>query len=139
MFFRGFLATSLVASLMTTTHGQSTVSITINNGTIVGTRNETSNVDKFLGIPYAQPPINDLRLRQAVPIQQSFGTLRADAFGASCYGARNPSNSSEDCLTLNIWRPAGVFQNETLPVLVWIYGGGFMTGYTVSILLESVD
>jgi carboxylesterase type B len=117
---------------------QPTVKIT--NGTVVGLTNTTSHIDKFLGIPYAQPPVGDLRLRQALPLNTSFGTLAANNFGPACYGNGNP-NPSEDCLTLNIWRPSAAAKqrdnglaegsSESLPVFVWLYGGGLMSGYTV--------
>lgn len=61
------------------------------------------------------------------------GTLNATAFGPACYGRVNP-NPSEDCLTLNIWRPSDASAangNTLLPVLVWFYGGGLAGGYTV--------
>lgn len=109
------------------------VSVTIANGTLVGAEDSASGVQRFLGIPYAQPPIGDLRLRQARPLSTSFGTLAADAFGLSCYGSGLQPNASEDCLTLNIWRPT---ENRTettklLPVLMWLFGGGLAAGYTV--------
>ncbi|KAK8066825.1 Ricin B-type lectin domain-containing protein [Apiospora hydei] len=110
-----------------------TVSVTIANGTLVGLEDGASGVQRFLGIPYAQSPVGDLRLRQAKPLASSFGTLPADAFGSSCYGSRAQPNASEDCLTLNIWRPDGkkAQGNGSLPVLVWLYGGGLTAGYTV--------
>jgi carboxylesterase type B len=89
-------------------------------------------VQRFLGIPYAQPPVGKLRLQHAVPLNVSFGTLYANSFGPACYGEGNP-NPSEDCLTLNIWRPINTsVKADKLPVLVWFYGGGLIQGYSVS-------
>jgi acetyl esterase/lipase len=141
MFFNRLATAFLVIAHLTLTFCQSTqVSVTIANGTILGSHDSADNIDKFLGIPYAEPPVGDLRLRQAMPLQQSFGTIQASAFGAACYGSRNPTNSSEDCLNINVWRPSSIVQNETLPVLVWIYGGGFTNGYTVRIpTMSSVE
>ncbi|KAK8047988.1 alpha/beta-hydrolase [Apiospora saccharicola] len=117
------------------------VSVTVANGTLVGVEDSKSDVQKFLGIPYAQPPIGDLRLRQARPLNSSFGTLQANAFGHSCYGAGSQPNASDDCLTLNIWRPPGkgAEAKELLPVLVWLYRGGLAAGYTSDPLFEGTN
>jgi carboxylesterase type B len=108
-------------------------SVRIANGTINGILDNSNGVEKFLGLPFAEPPIGDRRLRQAGPLQESFGTLQADKFGPGCISARNQSDESEDCLTLNIWRPAAIARsNVSLPVLVWLYGGSLTSGNTVS-------
>jgi hypothetical protein len=107
-------------------------SVNIANGTVNGVTDDDSGVEKFLGIPFAQPPVGDRRLRQAAPLKQSFGTLEADSFGPSCVSARDQGPESEDCLTLNIWRPLSATKgNVSLPVLVWLYGGSLTSGYTV--------
>ncbi|KAK7910656.1 alpha/beta-hydrolase [Apiospora marii] len=115
--------------------------VTIANGTVTGVEDSASGVQKFLGIPYAQPPVGDLRLRQAKPLATSFGTLAADAFGSSCHSSRSQPNASEDCLTLNIWRPTGQEAAATgpLPVLVWLYGGGLTAGYTADPRFEGTN
>ncbi|KAK8017794.1 Alpha/Beta hydrolase protein [Apiospora rasikravindrae] len=117
------------------------VSVTVANGTLVGVEDSATGIQRFLGIPYAQPPIGDLRLRQAKPLATSFGTWPADAFGSSCYGSRAQPNASEDCLTLNIWRLTGkqAQENGSLPVLVWLYGGGLTAGYTSNPLFEGTN
>lgn len=108
-------------------------SVNIANGTVNGVTDNDSGVEKFLGIPFAEPPVGDRRLRQAAPLEQSFGTLEADKFGPSCISARDQGPESEDCLTLNIWRPLSAAKsNVLLPVLVWLYGGSLTSGYTVS-------
>ncbi|KAK6835108.1 alpha/beta-hydrolase [Apiospora arundinis] len=124
--------------------GADSVSVTITNGTLVGVvdDNGISTVNRFLGIPYAKPPTGDLRLRHATPLDASFGTLQASAFGPSCYGSGPQPNASEDCLTLNIWKPAKSENMETnalLPVLVWFYGGGLAAGYTSNTLFEGTN
>jgi carboxylesterase type B len=102
------------------------------NGTVDGVADKDSGVEKFLGIPFAEPPVGDRRLRQAAPLERSFGRIEADKFGPSCISARNQGPESEDCLTLNIWRPFDAAKsNVTLPVLVWLYGGSLTSGYTV--------
>jgi hypothetical protein len=126
---------ALTAALVVPAIGtcQSVPSVTIANGTVTGINDATNHVQRFLGIPYAQPPVANLRLRQAVPLNSSFGTLNATAFGASCYGTKAQPNASEDCLTLNVWKPSGIqHSNVALPVFVWLYGGGLTAGYTVS-------
>jgi carboxylesterase type B len=108
-------------------------SVHIANGTLLGVVDNDDGVEKFLGIPFAEPPVGDRRLRQAVPMGKSFGTLAADKFGASCISARDQGLASEDCLTMNIWRPLSAAKsNVSLPVLVWLYGGSLTSGYTVS-------
>lgn len=112
----------------------SSVSVKTRNGTVIGINDERSEVQRFLGIPYAQHPVGDLRLRHAIPLNTSFDTLHAQSFGPACYGPEIDSNpdSSEECLTLNIWRPVGQSKDNALrPVMVWFYGGGLRTGYTV--------
>lgn len=101
------------------------------NGTVVGVHDTASGVQKFLGIPFAEPPIGPYRLRQSIPLKRPLDNFQADEFGLSCYSSRVQENGSEDCLTLNVWRPADGNVNESLPVLVWLYGGGLTSGYTV--------
>ncbi|KAE8400773.1 Alpha/Beta hydrolase protein [Aspergillus pseudonomiae] len=107
--------------------------VTVKNGTILGSKNNPEGIQRFLGIPYAQPPIGPLRLRQAVPLNASFGTLNATTMSPACYGKSNSKyQQSEDCLTLNVWQPDEVGKNASsplVPVLVWLYGGGLTGGY----------
>jgi carboxylesterase type B len=125
---------SLLWILGTVAHAASaSASVDIPNGTVHGVVDNCSGVEKFLGIPFAEPPVGDRRLRRAEPLEHSFGTLEADRFGPSCIAARDQGPESEDCLTLNIWRPSNVAKsNVSLPVLVWLYGGSLTSGYTVS-------
>ncbi|KAK5741743.1 hypothetical protein LTR17_003734 [Elasticomyces elasticus] len=124
--------------LYTATHAAS-VSVHIVNGTVHGVTDNDSGVEKFLGIPFAEPPVGDRRLRQAAPLKQSFSTLDADQFGPSCISAEDQGPESEDCLTLNIWRPSSAAKaNVSLPVLVWLYGGSLTSGYTVSLHVADI-
>ncbi|RDX46049.1 extracellular triacylglycerol lipase precursor [Lentinus brumalis] len=87
-------------------------------------------IDFFGGIPFAQPPIGNLRFAPPVLLDTpGNGTLDATQFGAPCVQF-NVSGVSEDCLTLNIFRPSGTTSNASLPVMLWIYGGGFLEGAT---------
>lgn len=72
------------------------------NGTYSGKHVPAYNQDAFLGIPYAQPPLGDLRFRRPVSLNSSWdGTRDAKEFGYSCYQSGNRTDMSEDCLTLN--------------------------------------
>ena len=93
-------------------------------------------VNVFLGIPYAAPPVGDLRWKPPLPAAKWTGVRKATEFGSHClqgkiYGDmqfRDPGGS-EDCLSLNVWVPAKPAAAK-LPVMVWIYGGGFEAGTT---------
>jgi para-nitrobenzyl esterase len=95
----------------------------------------TSGGAEFLGIPYAQPPIGDLRWREPLPAKSFAGIRNASTFGAACSqpllgGAWNRydvANSQEDCLYLNIVTPAWPAV-KPLPVMFWIHGGANLGG-----------
>ncbi|KAH7401049.1 Alpha/Beta hydrolase protein [Phaeosphaeria sp. MPI-PUGE-AT-0046c] len=103
----------------------------IKNGSYVGVHSSEYNQDYFLGVPFAQPPVGNLRYRNPVGLNQSWTDVRpATAYSTECYGYGSDQwnyRVSEDCLYLNVVRPAG-YENETLPVAFWIHGGGFAQG-----------
>ena len=107
---------------------------TVRNGTYQGIRNPTFSQDFFLGIPFAQPPTDDLRFRNPVSLNTSWtGARNATQYGHACYGygsddwvLGNPV--AEDCLSLNVIRPSGISSGSKLPVAVWIHGGGGSMG-----------
>src|SRR5215469_14791482 len=115
--------------------------VRIDTGLISGV--SSGSVTAFKGIPFAAPPVGNLRWREPRPAADWKGVRAADKFSAACYqrvsGAFGPwsaeyiaknameGGSSEDCLYLNVWTAAAK-AGENRPVIVWIHGGGFTSG-----------
>jgi para-nitrobenzyl esterase len=87
-----------------------------------------NGVESFKGMPYASPPIGTLRWRIPQPPKPWRDVLLADRFGPACMQTDDVPKS-EDCLTLNLWRPT-VSSPRPQPVMVWIYGGALIEGGT---------
>jgi carboxylesterase type B len=128
-----------------------TVVIPFPQATIVGLGG--ADVEQFPGIPFAKPPVGDLRLKSPQPLTEPLGTYQAtknqaacpqfffsdaldDSIPTSVLGqilnspfVQKITQQSEDCLYLNVHRPAGVAANAKLPVLFWMFGGGFELGW----------
>jgi carboxylesterase type B len=120
---------------------------TVKNGTYTGVHSKEYGQDFFLGIPFAQPPVGDLRFRVPQPLTSSWkGAKVADKYSAACVGYGGdempyPKPLSEDCLYLNVIRPSG-YEDQKLPVAFWIHGGGLVMGsavdqrYNLSFIVE---
>ncbi|MEO6961621.1 MAG: carboxylesterase family protein, partial [Puia sp.] len=103
-----------------------------NDGMLEGTY--ASGITIFKGIPFAQPPVGNLRWKEPQPVRPWTGVRKADHFGPRAmqlpiYSDMNfrSDGVSEDCLYLNVWTPAKSGK-DLLPVLVYFYGGGLMAG-----------
>lgn len=105
------------------------VSVPVGGAVVQGRADD--GVQRFLGIPYAIPPVGSHRWKVAQPALRHEGLLQAQTYGAACLQRLHPRRPklelSEDCLTLNVWRPEKS-QHKSMPVMVWIHGGGFTTG-----------
>jgi para-nitrobenzyl esterase len=100
---------------------------TTTEGKVAG--NAAADVVSFLGIPYAQPPVGALRWAPPQAPVAHADTLKATAFGSACAQAPGVEpSSSEDCLYLNVWKPAGAKPGDRLPVVFYIHGGAFTLG-----------
>ena len=106
----------------------------VEGGVIADVQPNSTGVRSFKGIPFAAPPIGELRWRAPQSVKPWQGERSADQFGPKCMQTGQPSDidphnllMSEDCLYLNVWTPAKS-SDDRLPVMVWIYGGGFKTG-----------
>src|ERR1022692_3475610 len=106
------------------------------NGILRGVVSADGKVRTFKGIPYAAPPVGPLRWKAPQPAAAWTGVRQATEYGARCMQAAiysdmifHDSGPSEDCLYLNLWMPA-VPAVAKLPVMVWIFGGGYQAGST---------
>ena len=106
--------------------------VTIDTGILAGSAD--NGVASFKGIPFAAPPVGNLRWRPPQPAAQWSGVRQATQYGGDCMQLPFPSDAAplgtppaEDCLYMNVWTPAHK-AGEKLPVMVWIYGGGFVNG-----------
>ncbi|QJU55687.1 carboxylesterase family protein [Herbiconiux sp. KACC 21604] len=132
-----------------TLDGPRTAPVATAEGDVIGVRDEVTGVEAFAGVPYAAPPVGDLRWEPPSPAPRRSAALVADDFGPSAFQPE-PSfvtraatrlldvpleqtllggyASDEDSLRLNVWRPAGASTADPRPVLVYLHGGSFASG-----------
>ncbi|MDR2231931.1 MAG: carboxylesterase family protein, partial [Tannerella sp.] len=135
------IVTGILLLIYCNLSAQQTVDVIDNSKPTVSTASgivrgiKDANVESFKGIPYAAAPVGEYRWRAPQPVAAWQGVREADDFCADCAQAGWPrtssairENTSEDCLFLNIWRPAGIKPGAKAPVMVWIHGGAFVAG-----------
>jgi len=105
--------------------GGSPPTVTVKNGTYIGRYLPQYDQDLFLGMPYAQPPVGNLRFTVPQSLNTSWrGTRPAEEYSVECVGYGSDQwnyNVSEDCLYINVIRPSG-YEGQELPVAFWIHG-----------------
>lgn len=129
--------------------------LTVSGGQIQGVLTDSSNVMVYKGVPYAAPPVGDLRWKKPQPVKPWKGVKVADHFGDAAvqedhhegefyykefYWKGDPKRS-EDCLYLNIWAPAKTVgdTNAKLPVAFWVHGGAYLAGWGNEITMDGDD
>jgi para-nitrobenzyl esterase len=132
---------ALLLAISSPSVAQNTPVLTVEGGQLEGVV-ETEGVSLYKGIPYAAPPVGELRWKQPQPVKPWQGVRRCDKFGAASLQGGQAEGSfywkefyqdgdpemSEDCLYLNVWTPvAGT--DAKLPVMFWIHGGAFQNGF----------
>ncbi|KAF9464209.1 carotenoid ester lipase precursor [Collybia nuda] len=151
MFYQPLLALLAFRTTLSTAVPLAGPTIQLDSATFTGTT--SGKVSKFLGIPFAKPPTGDLRFRLPQPNAPYTGSITATSFGPSCpqqavnlpipeglaadavdYIVNTIFNvifpDDEDCLTVNVFKPASATPTSKLPVVAWIFGGGFELGST---------
>ncbi len=143
MRLKGVLGLSLLSPVLA--YAQT---LELGDSTWLGQNSPTQGVEAFYGIPFAKPPVDELRWQAPQPVSYDKGEFSAQQFGAACVQteyttvwykdllkafegdlnkAATPTAISEDCLYLNIWKPAKV--KEPLPIMVFVHGGNNLGGW----------
>ena len=126
-------ASLFVAALVAcaTLHAALPDPVKIDSGLVSGVEGTSPDIRAYKGIPFAAPPVGNLRWREPQPVAKWEGVRKADQFSAACMQVGKPREGelpfSEDCLYLNIWT-AAKSAAERRPVMMWLFGGGMLTG-----------
>jgi para-nitrobenzyl esterase len=125
-----------MAAVSATMFAADAPTVKTDKGKIAGYISKDGQIRIFKGVPYAAPPVGPLRWKPPQPAAKWHGTRTATSFGSHCMQPHvyddmifPDPGQSEDCLNLNVWSPAKD-KHAKLPVMVWIYGGGFAGGAT---------
>ena len=126
--------------------------VKVEGGYIQGVDSETDDITVFRGVPYAAPPVGDLRWKKPQPVVKWDGIRKADTFSNICWQPGNAVGTfygdefywdehtvqSEDCLYLNIWAPTNAIGHpeKCLPVAFWVHGGAYFNGYGHEITMD---
>ncbi len=128
------LASLLVCTCSWAQNNAFPIQVTVKNGIIEGNYDTKTDIQKYFGIPFAKPPVEELRWKAPEPVENWEGVLETKKFGPRpvqpvVFGDMNSRSDgmSEDCLYLNVWTPAKR-NTEGLPVLLYYYGGGNVAG-----------
>jgi para-nitrobenzyl esterase len=124
----------MILAIAATMAFSATDQVTVESGKLQGTTNADGSVRMFKGVPFAAPPVGDLRWKAPQSAPKWTSARAADKFGSACLQTNvfgdiyfRDAQPSEDCLNLDIWIPTKAASSK-LPVLVWFYGGGFVAG-----------
>ncbi len=116
--------------------------VRLDSGAISGVATSAPGITVFKGIPYAAPPVGNLRWRMPQPVAKWDGVRKMDRFAPPCVQPLRTdpkqTRGSEDCLYLNVWTPAKS-ASEKLAVMVWIHGGGFRDGTGAMLLHDGTE
>lgn len=131
-----FVSLFLLAGMVANAQGNNAFAVqtTIENGIIEGNYDTKSGIQTYFGVPFAKPPVGNLRWKAPQPLENWKGVKETKKFAARpmqtvVFGDMNSRSNgvSEDCLYLNVWSPAKR-NTKDLPVLVYFFGGGFVAG-----------
>lgn len=139
---RKAILTTCLCALVSFSAMAQTPTLSIEGGKVKGVMTENSQAVVYKGIPYAAPPVGELRWKKPQPVKPWSGVKTCDRFGAVSLQNKQPKGGfywkefyqdekldySEDCLYLNVWTPKNI-KNKHYPVMVWIHGGAYMNGY----------